>query len=80
MAREPSLSATQLAALDFLYEQRGEALDGCKKLGRRTAESLHKRGLIEPLSGNLIALFRRWMLTEQGRAARVRAHELDKKT
>ena len=73
--KKDALTKTQLRALDYLVDQGGEALDGCKMLSRPTASALYGKTCIEPVSAPPAALWRRWHITEHGREERVRAHK-----
>ena len=69
------LTASQLTALDHLVGMGGEAYAGNGMFREGSARALGKRKLIEVVKGGASVLFKKYRITEKGRAERARAHE-----
>ena len=73
------VTPTQLTALDYLVEHDGEAYAGHGTFHDATAEAMRKRKLVEVVPGGESVLYRKYRITEQGRAERAKARR-EKKT
>ena len=77
MTTPKPLTDAQLAALDWVVDMGGDAIDGHSKLRKSTAGILYALGCLAPTNKEQPPRWvgREWRITEKGYEERAKAHE-----